>query len=145
MKTFFFIIFSVILLTSCGNDNNRKISNDQDQTLTTVKEVINSYNYDKVIDGESDTITLVNVESIMIKKYPIIQSFDTTNIKVIGHEDLNLITATVKQEISGYSKESYMLIFHMNSKKPLIVAFTSDKCVINKSINEFKVNSKIKK
>ena len=144
MKTILFILLSVLVLTSCGNDNNRKTSNDQ--TSTIVKEVINSYNYDKVMDGELDTITLVKVDStITIKKYPIIQSFDTTNVKVIGHKDVNLITVTVKQEISGYFKESYILIFHMNGKKPLIVAFTSDKYVINKSIYEFKLNGKTKK
>jgi hypothetical protein len=140
MKSLFFIILSVLVFTSCKNDQTQK---DQDQTLTTVKEVINSYNYNMVDYGYTDTITLVKIDTtIQVKNYPIVRGSmeDTSNVKVVGHTDMNLIVVTIKQYTEGYYKKSSILIAQVKDKKPLLVAFTSDESLITKSIHEFKLN-----
>lgn len=139
MKSFFFIILSVLVLTSCKNDQTQK---DQDQTLITVKEVINSYNYDKVDYGYTDTITLVKIDTtIQVKNFPIVRGStgDTSNVKVVGHTDMSLFVVTIKQYIEGYYKKSSILIAQVKDKKPFLVSTTSDESLI-RSIHEFKLN-----
>lgn len=133
------IIVLVLFLTSCTNNQPTK---DQDQTSPAVKEIINSYNYDKVSNYDFDTISLVKVDSIInVKNYPNVgYATDTSNIKIIDHIDINLIVVTVKQHINGYYKNSTMLIGHVKSKKPFLINFTSETSLINKSISEFKLN-----
>lgn len=140
MKSFFFIILSVLVLTSCKNDQTQK---DQDQTLMTVKEVINSYNYDMLDYGYTDTITLVKIDTtIQVKNYPVLigSNGDTSGVKVVGHTDMNLIVVTIKQYTEGYYKKSFILIAQVKDKQPLIAAFDSNENIIKKSIYEYKLN-----
>ena len=139
MKTILFVILSVLFLTSCVNNQTPKT---QDQTLLTVNDFINSYNYTKVSEGEVDTISVVKIDSVVkIKNYPITNNTtDTSNIKIIGHTDIDLIVVTVKKQISGYYQKSTMVIGYVKNKKPFVPAFTTETHLINKLICEFKLN-----
>jgi hypothetical protein len=139
MKTIFILILSVLALLSCEVD---KVSETQDQTLSVVNQVLNSHNYDEVSNGGVDTVSLVKVDSVVqVKNYPIITyNEDTSSVKIIGHTNIDLIVATVKKQIDGYSKEFTVLISSVKNKKPLLVAFTSETNVVIELISEYKLN-----
>lgn len=139
MKSILIVIFSVLSLTSCLNKQTTKT---QDQTLLTVNDFINSYNYSKVSEGEVDTISIVKIDSVInIKNHPIINNVeDTSEIKIIGHTDIDLIIVTVKKQIGGYYQKYTVVIGHVKNKKPFVPAFTSETHLINKLIHEYKLN-----
>jgi len=139
MKSILFLILSSLLIVSCQENVTKS---NEDQTNFAVNKIINDFNYNKVEDGEIDTISFVKVDSVVnIKDYPLIhKTSDTNDVKVFGHTNIDLIVVTVKQYIGGYYKESSILIGHVKDKTPFLLAFTSEPFVISKLIGEYQLN-----
>jgi hypothetical protein len=140
MKNLLLVIFSVLFLTSCGNTPT--VSKNEDQTLSAVNDIINPINYNIVDGGKTDTFSLVKVDSvILIKNHSVVNNTnDTSNVKIIGHTNINLIVFTVKQQLSGYTKKSTMVIGHVQNKKPFLIGVHENEDRINEIISEYKLN-----
>ena len=141
MKTILFVLLSVVLLTSCG-DNTIK-----DNNLTIVTDAINDQNYYAVSNDMTDTISLVSVDSsFTIKDWPYFNHTekDTSKIIIKGHKEASVFLATVKQYNNGYYKKlTAMFVYDIKSKKSFLTVLTSDQSIITKSINEMKKSDKV--
>jgi|LakMenE18May11ns_1017448.scaffolds.fasta_scaffold9811503_1 hypothetical protein len=140
MKNLLLVILSVLFLTSCGNTPT--VTKNEDQTLSAVNDIINPINYNIVDGGETDTFSLVKIDSVvLIKNRPVVNyTTDTSEVKIIGHTNINLIVFTVKQQLSGYTKKSTMVIGYVQNKKPFLIGVNENEGRINKIISEYKLN-----
>jgi hypothetical protein len=126
MKSFFFIVLSVLVLTSCGGDNKVKdIYND------IVVDDINKINSSLMTYGLTDTISLVSIDSVItIKNVPDIDDLPTEKITnrdncidninklgIKGHQDITFIVSTIKVYVSGYYEKKMMITEYNETEK----------------------------
>ena len=141
MKSILLVILSVILLTSCGEDTIKN------KNLEIVSEAINDENYFMVTNDMTDTISLVSVDSsFIVKNWPYFNHTekDTSKIIIKGHKDAMVFLTTVKQYDKGYSiKRTAIVVYDMKDKKSFITAITSDKMMINKTINDMNKSDEV--
>jgi hypothetical protein len=152
MKSFFFIVFLVLILTSCGGDN--KVKDIYNNVLV---DEINKTNSLIVSAGLRDTVSLVTIDSIIkIKDVPYFDDLpkftnrdncikDINNLGIKGHHDITFIVSTIKVYESGYYVKKMMITEYNETEKESFSVYQQDNLslkvndsLLNKWVTDYK-------